>query len=105
MEQFSKRTQQEQLWDLVSGLDRWSLRAKVSRCAAMHGISPEIVARAEQFIELSAKGEDLVAVCAVLPRHEVDRLRDSVSDCYLAHIYGTYAAAGDDCERLSGCRS
>lgn len=46
-------------------------------CAAMNGISPAIVARAEDLILLTARGEDLVAACARLSDEEVDLLKNA----------------------------
>jgi DNA mismatch repair protein MSH5 len=44
----------------------------------MNGISPEIVARANELGALSLQGEDLVAVCAKLSPDEMDDLEDAV---------------------------
>lgn len=51
-------------------------------CAAMNGINPAIVARAEEIGLLSARGEDLVAVCAIMSVQEDEDLQYAVClDC------------------------
>jgi DNA mismatch repair protein MSH5 len=45
----------------------------------MNGIEPIIVARANELASLSARGEDLVTVCAKLSRAETDALEEAVS--------------------------
>lgn len=47
-------------------------------CAAMNGVDHEIVARAEELIIMSARGEDLVAACAALPEDEMAELQEAV---------------------------
>ncbi|KAI9670699.1 MAG: MutS protein msh5 [Alyxoria varia] len=44
-------------------------------CAALNGIALEIIHRAEDLVKLAARGEDLVAACAVLPRDEAEDLK------------------------------
>jgi DNA mismatch repair protein MSH5 len=53
-------------------------------CAAMNGVSSDIVHRAEELILLSARGEDLVEACAELPPGELAELQDAVSECHCA---------------------
>ena len=48
-------------------------------CAAMNGISAEIVKRAEELILMSARGDDLVEACAVIPAAEEKELEEAVS--------------------------
>lgn len=47
-------------------------------CAAMNGINPAIVARAEELGLLSARGEDLVAICAKMSVQEDKDLQYAV---------------------------
>ncbi|KAI7369629.1 hypothetical protein KC354_g1789 [Hortaea werneckii] len=46
-------------------------------CAAMNGVDEKIIQRAEDFILLAARGDDLVQACAELPAHEVVELQDA----------------------------
>ncbi|PYH39873.1 MutS family protein MSH5 [Aspergillus neoniger CBS 115656] len=46
-------------------------------CAAMNGISQTIVDRADQIASLSARGENLIAACAVLSAQETQALDDA----------------------------
>ena len=45
----------------------------------MNGIPPEVTARAEHLARLAARGEDLVAACAVMSETEVAELQNGVS--------------------------
>lgn len=45
----------------------------------MNGVPSGIVERAENFILLSMKGEDLVAACCHIPEDELSELREAVS--------------------------
>lgn len=47
-------------------------------CAAMNGIGPEIVRRAEELVLMTARGEDLVAACAIMEGDEMTELKDAV---------------------------
>jgi DNA mismatch repair protein MSH5 len=46
-------------------------------CAAMNGIDPAIVERAEQLILLSVRGDDLVAACSLLSEEATKELEDA----------------------------
>ncbi|GLA79957.1 mutS protein msh5 [Aspergillus tubingensis] len=54
-------------------------------CAAMNGISQTIVDRADEIASLSARGENLIAACAVLSAQETQALDDAVG--YTLSIY------------------
>ncbi|RYO26585.1 hypothetical protein AA0111_g7984 [Alternaria arborescens] len=46
-------------------------------CAALNGVPPEIVQRAENLILLSMRGEDLVAACCQMPEDEAAELEEA----------------------------
>ncbi|OBT79203.1 hypothetical protein VF21_01764 [Pseudogymnoascus sp. 05NY08] len=46
-------------------------------CAAMNGVDPAIVERADELIILSSKGEDLVAACAKISQEEAASLEEA----------------------------
>ena len=47
-------------------------------CAAINGIDPAIVSRANKIASLSARGENIVAACAVLSSEEMQDLEEAV---------------------------
>jgi hypothetical protein len=50
-------------------------------CAAMNGVPPELVQRAEDLILLSMRGGDLVAACCQMPEDEAAELEEAVGGC------------------------
>lgn len=48
-----------------------------SCCAALNGVDSAIVERANHLVELSAKGENLVAACAAISLEEEEDLKDA----------------------------
>ncbi|KAL1618838.1 hypothetical protein SLS54_006953 [Diplodia seriata] len=74
------------------GLGR-SVSSFGSICAALNGISREVVARAEQLILMSVRGEDLVSACSIMPAHERAELEEAecVARAFLAADVGVDA--------------
>lgn len=64
------------LYNLCEGRSNTSFG---THCAAMNGIAPYIVAKAEELALLAARGEDLVAVCAEMSHEEAEELNVAVS--------------------------
>lgn len=62
------------LYNFVPGRSRSSFG---TCCAAMNGIDPAIVERAEQLILLSVRGDDLVAACSLLSEEATKGLEDA----------------------------
>jgi DNA mismatch repair protein MSH5 len=48
-------------------------------CAALNGVPETIVQRADEFVLMNTRGEDLVAACSVMPDSEVAELEEAVS--------------------------
>ena len=55
----------------------------------MNGIDPAIVDRADELILLGARGEDLVAACAIKIDDKYEGLADAVSKLKIPHFLST----------------
>ncbi|RJE19964.1 mismatch repair protein [Aspergillus sclerotialis] len=56
-------------------------------CAAINGINQAIVSRANELVTLSARGENLIAACAVLSKEETQVLEEAVrSPCFKVSV-------------------
>lgn len=51
---------------------------RFSSCAIMNGVDPAIVSRADELVLISAKGADLVAVCARTSTREEEDFTSAV---------------------------
>lgn len=82
-----------------------SIASYGTSCAAMSGISTEIVSRAHDLIELALKGEDLTAACATLSRDEASDLEQTVRLQMMSSLPRIAdAAAGTCCQTLPRIR-
>ncbi|CAL5870624.1 uncharacterized protein PFLUO_LOCUS4863 [Penicillium psychrofluorescens] len=63
-------------------------------CAAINGIDPAIISRATEIASLSARGENLVAACAVLSPEETQALKEA--DALARRFLGMDLSGHDD---------
>lgn len=70
---------QEQVTYLYNFREGRSTASFGTCCAAMNGVAPEVVQRAEELVLMIARGEDLVEACAVLPEEVRKELQEAVS--------------------------
>ena len=56
-----------------------SVLKRLLSCAALNGIDPNIISRANELSLLAARGEDLLAVCTELSPEETGELTEAVS--------------------------
>lgn len=86
----SKTTVGEQITYLYNFRLGRSVSSFGTSCAAMNGISQEVVARAEELILISIRGDDLVTACSVMPAEERAELEEaeSIARAFLAAEVG-----------------
>ncbi|CAI7580471.1 unnamed protein product [Penicillium manginii] len=63
---------------LDEGLIVVQLSPRPQQCAAINGIDAAIVARADEIASLAARGENLIAACAILSTEESKSLQHAV---------------------------
>jgi len=71
-------------------------------CAAMNGIEPPIIEKADQLLLLAARGADLVEVCAELPDAELAELEDAVSCRSFEDVIHANIFQAEHCSRVPG---
>ncbi|KAL3463308.1 muts domain V-domain-containing protein [Aspergillus heterothallicus] len=70
-----RMSESEEVDNQVTYLYKYELGATL--CAALNGISKTIVDRANEFVSLTARGEDLIAACAELSEEEIQVLQEA----------------------------
>lgn len=48
------------------------------RCAAINGVNPAVISRANELATLSARGDNLIAACATMSLEETQVLEEAV---------------------------
>ncbi|PGH07736.1 hypothetical protein AJ79_06213 [Helicocarpus griseus UAMH5409] len=68
-----------------------------TNCAALNGIEPAIISRANEIGTLAARGEDLVVICAKMSADEMEKLEEaeSMARRFLAADFSETAEHGD----------